>query len=368
MTWQATETSRPQPRRGLASIGHGAQRGDEFPYGLEPIIGGHNRTMTTAINLAVNGEARVQEADDPDVPLLCSLRDQLDRLPAPRRIVFGRSARCRWSNPIWAACAVMAACWSGQCLAQLVTAESNTELSKETENPVTRHITVPIQYDADFNVGPYQATKDTFKLDQAVVPIEFSDDWALITRTKLPAYVQPPLKSGEHWESGLTNGYTTFFLSPEHGQGFYWGIGPVLSYPSATNAAVGVNKWGSGPSVAFVKKDKSPWVYGAVINNIWSFGGPPGSRDRTNSLFVNPFVSYHFGDGWSIGSSPGVTANWLSQAGQTWTVPIGGGFGKALRLVGQPIVLSVDCYYNAIRPQSSNDSWQFQFTLTLVFS
>jgi NAD(P)-dependent dehydrogenase (short-subunit alcohol dehydrogenase family) len=86
----------------------------------------------------------------------------------------------------------------------------------------------------------------------------------------------------DHWAAGLSNGYTTFFLSPEHGEGFYWGVGPVLYYPSATNSTVGVNKWGSGPSAAFIKKDESPWVFGAVANNIWSVGGPPGSSDRTN--------------------------------------------------------------------------------------
>jgi hypothetical protein len=33
-----------------------------------------------------------------------------------------------------------------------------------------------------------------------------------------------------------------------------------------------------------------------VVNNIWSFGGPPHSSDRTNQLFFNPIVDYHFGD------------------------------------------------------------------------
>lgn len=56
---------------------------------------------------------------------------------------------------------------------------------------------------------------------------------------------------------------------------------------------------GSDPSLAFVRENgDSPWVFGAVVNNIWSFGGPPGSSDRTNSLLDNPFISYHFGDGW----------------------------------------------------------------------
>jgi hypothetical protein len=156
-----------------------------------------------------------------------------------------------------------AAFWSGQSLAQAPAPPSDTELSKDVENPVTRQITLPLRYEADFNDGAYKATKDTFEIDQAVVPFRLNEDWALITRTKLPLEALPPKKLGDHWAFGLSNGYTTFFLSPEHGEGFYWGAGPVLYYPSATNSALGVNKWGSGPSAAFVKKDESPWVFGA---------------------------------------------------------------------------------------------------------
>jgi len=152
----------------------------------------------------------------------------------------------------------------------------------------------------------------------------------------------------------------------KHGEGFYWGVGPVLYYPSATNAALGVNKRGSGPSVAFVKKDESPWLFGAVANNIWSFGGPPGSSDRTNQLLLNPFVSYHFDEGWSVGSSPNITTNWINSGGK-WTVPVGGGFGKVVRLGEQPIKLDLDAYYNAIRPKAANETWLLQVTVTFQF-
>jgi hypothetical protein len=260
----------------------------------------------------------------------------------------------------------MAALWSGQSMAQSAAPLSDTELSKEIENPVTRRITLPLRYEADFLDGAYKATKDTFSIDQAVVPFRLNEDWALITRTKLPAEVQPPKNLGDHWAAGLSNGYTTFFLSPEHGEGFYWGVGPVLYYPTATNLTVGVNKWGSGPSAAFIKEDQSPWVFGAVVNNIWSFGGPPGSSDRTNQLLLNPILSYHFADGWSVGSSPNITTNWIA-SGSKWTVPVGGGFGKAVRLGEQPIKLDVDAYYNAIRPKAGNETWLLQVTLTFQF-
>jgi hypothetical protein len=251
--------------------------------------------------------------------------------------------------------------------AQPATAISNTDASKESEDPVTRWITLPLRYEADFLDGPYKATKDTFEIDQAVLPFRLSDDWALITRTKFPVIVQPPKKTGDSWQSGLSNGYTTFFLSPEHGEGFFWGAGPVLYYPSATNSAVGVNKWGSGPSVAFVVKDEGPWVFGAVVNNIWSFGGPAPNSDRTNQFLLNPFVSYHLGDGWALGSSPNITANWIATGGK-WTVPVGGGLSKVIQVGSQRLKLAVDAYYNAIRPMAGFETWTLQFTLTFLFA
>jgi len=256
--------------------------------------------------------------------------------------------------------------WSSHSLAQPLDQTSDTEWSKEAVNPVARHITVPLRYEAEFQDGPYKATKSTFELDQAIVPFRLNEDWALITRTKMPFVAEPPKKLGDHWTSGLGNGYTTFFLSPEHGAGLYWGAGPVLYYPSATNSVLGVHRWGTGPSVAVVRKDEGPWVLGAVVNNIWSFGGSSSTGDRTDSFLLNPFVSYHFDEGWSVGSSPNITANWIGKDGK-WTVPIGGGLAKVVRLGDQPVKLAVDTYYNAIRPKAGNDTWLVQFTVTVLF-
>jgi hypothetical protein len=163
----------------------------------------------------------------------------------------------------------LALLWAGQALAQSTTPLSNTEASKEAENPVSRQITLPLRYQADFLDGADMLTKSTFEVDQAIVPFRLNDDWSLITRTKLPFEALPPKKAGDSWADGLSNGYTTFFLSPEHGRDFYWGVGPVLYYP-ATNAMLGATKPGSGPSIAFIHKDAGPWVFGLVANKIWT--------------------------------------------------------------------------------------------------
>jgi hypothetical protein len=255
--------------------------------------------------------------------------------------------------------------WAGEALAQATPPLSNDEVSKETDNPVSRQITLPLLFQADFLDGAEYLTKSTFEVDQAIVPFRLNDDWSLITRTKLPAEALPPVKAGGSWNDGLGNGYTTFFLSPEHGRDFYWGVGPVLSYPAA-NAMLGATAFGSGPSIAFMHQDVGPWVYGLVANNIWTFGRVAGGN-ATNQMLLNPFLSYHFADGWALGSSPDITANWIAP-GNKWTVPLGGAVSKVVRIGELPLKLEVAAYYNAIRPIASQDPWQFQTTLTFVFS
>jgi hypothetical protein len=285
-------------------------------------------------------------------------------------VVFGAAqGSCRVAKSCSAVLLTIATLWSTQSLAQTASSASDatlsdTQLSKDSENPITRQITLPLRYEADFRNGADKATRDQFQISQAVVPFSLSAEWALITRTKLTLIVQPPRKRGDHWATGLGNGYTTFFLSPAYGGGFYLGAGPLLYYP-ATNSSVGVTEWGSGPSVAFLKRDEGPWVLGSVINNIWSFGGPPTSN-RTNSMLLNPIVSYHFGNGWAVGSSPNITSNWIA-SGAKWTVPVGGSFSKTVELGAQPIKFALESYYNAIRPASGNDTWLLQFTVTFVF-
>ena len=84
-------------------------------------------------------------------------------------------------------------------------------------------------------------------------------------------------------------------------------------------------------------------------------------------MLLNPIIGYHFGDGWALSSSPEITANWIAN-GNKWTVPIGGGVSKVVRLGELPLKLGLFAYYNAVRPNADQDPWQLQATLTFVFS
>ena len=81
----------------------------------------------------------------------------------------------------------------------------------------------------------------------------------------------------------------------------------------------------------------------------------------------------NLGDHWAHGLSNGPSAprrrsqRTGSRAAGSGPVPVGGGFGEAFQLGGQPMKLDLDAYYNAIRPKAGNETWLLQAKLTFVF-
>ncbi len=63
-------------------------------------------------------------------------------------------------------------------------------LAKATQNPVASLISVPLQNNSNFNVGPYHRTQDIFNI-QPVIPKRISENWMLITRIIQPIVWQP---------------------------------------------------------------------------------------------------------------------------------------------------------------------------------
>ncbi len=143
-----------------------------------------------------------------------------------------------------------------------------------------------------------------------------------------------------------------------------WGVGPSAVFPSATNDLLGSDKWSAGPgAVVFVSKP--PFTYGALVNNVWSFAGDSDAPD-VNQFLLQPFFNLNLSDGWSVGTSPVITANWEAADDDRWTLPLGGGVGKLFRLGELPIQANLRAYYNAVKPDAGAD-WQLQFQWTFLF-
>lgn len=205
-----------------------------------------------------------------------------------------------------------------------------------------------------------------------MIPVPLSKDLLLVTRTIVPLVSQPTagidpttqeLRPGNP-TFGLGDINPQFFFVPKTGSNLTWGVGPTFLLPTATNDVLGTGKWGAGPN-GVVVWTKGKWLVGALVNQIWSFAGD-GDRSDVSQFLVQPFVNYSLPDGWTIGTSPSITANWNAAAEDKWTVPLGASVSKLLAISNQPVSVALAGYYNVERPTSGPD-WTLRFTFTLLF-
>jgi hypothetical protein len=253
--------------------------------------------------------------------------------------------------------------------------ESNTEeLAKKTQNPVADLISVPLQSNWNFGAGSRDKTIYVLNI-QPVIPISISQEWNLITRVITPVINQPSLFRGTNGATGLGDINPTLFLSPAGPGALIWGFGPTMTLPTATDRDLGSGKWSIGPAVVALTMH-GHWVYGALLNNQWSFAG--WGDKPVNTMLLQWFVNYNLPDGWYLTTSPIVTADWKAdKAGNVWTVPLGGGVGKLFRL-GQilplqgdpiaklPINTQIGAYGNVAKPEFGPD-WQLRFQIQFLF-
>lgn len=128
--------------------------------------------------------------------------------------------------------------------------ESNTDLAEKTQNPVADLISIPLQNNANFGIGPNNRMQNLLNV-QPVIPINLNPEWNLITRTLMPIIKQPDVRT----------------------------------------------------------TDDNTWGLGAIANQVWSIGGN-NDRPNTSSFFTQPFINYNLSDGWYLTSAPIITADW----------------------------------------------------------
>lgn len=245
-----------------------------------------------------------------------------------------------------------------------VKAEVDTKaLAEAAQNPVANMISLPLQNNTSFGVGPGDDTQNVLNI-QPVVPLSLSEDWNLITRTILPVIYQPAMVEGGDSEFGLGDINATLFVSPAKPGKLIWGVGPVFSLPTATDDVLGTDKWSAGPSVIALTI-QGPWVIGGLVSNQWSFAGDDDRAD-VNSFLFQYFVNYNMDDGWYLSSAPIITANWEADSGNQWTIPFGGGFGKIFKIGKQAMNAQLQSFYNVETPDGGAD-WSIRFQLQFLF-
>ena len=239
------------------------------------------------------------------------------------------------------------------------------DLAKAAQNPIASMISLPIQYNANLNAGPGDRTQHVLNI-QPVIPISLNTDWNLITRTVVPL-ISAPVPGSDRTE-GVGDLQLSMFLSPAHSQGWIWGAGLIVQAPTASDDQLGQGKWGLGPTAVALRIEKgTPWVYGALFNNVWSVSGD-SDRASVNQMLIQPFINYNFpkAPGRYLSFSPIITANWQAASGEKWTVPLGLSIGQIMKFGTQPVNLQAGAYYSVERPTGAPD-WNVRLQLQFLF-
>lgn len=229
------------------------------------------------------------------------------------------------------------------------------------QNPIADLISLPFQNNTSFGIDPGNRTQNVLNI-QPVYPIN-AGSFNIITRTIVPLVSQPV--GADETDFGLGDILFTAFFSPNNGKALTWGVGPAISFPTATENTLGFGKWSAGPSLVALTQTSGGWTIGGLINNVWSFAGQSDRAD-VNFMTFQPFVSLSLPKSWTVSVAPILTSNWEAPSGEQWTVPLGGGVSKVVPFGKLPVNLSFQAYYNVERP-TFGPEWSTRFVVAFVF-
>jgi len=248
-------------------------------------------------------------------------------------------------------------------LAQEAQGTQNQEaLAKAAQNPIANLISLPLQNNTDFGLGPEDGTRNVLNI-QPVWPFHLGESWNLITRTIVPVVSQPGFAPEQEQKNGLGDTTFTAFFSPQNSGSWTWGVGPVFLLPTSTDDRLGVGEWGAGASAVFLTMPGS-WVVGSLFSNVRTFGDD--SDPKVNLFTWQYFINYNFGEGWYLTSAPIMTADWEADSNNRWAVPLGGGLGKVFRLGKLPVNANAQAYSFVEAPAGGPD-WQLRLQVQFLF-
>ena len=241
---------------------------------------------------------------------------------------------------------------------------SASELNRKLTNPVSDIWSIESQFNNfELNNGHWNNNWNF----QPVLPVSLTKDWNLITRPVMPWYNIVPHETSPNEfarDAGLGDLTLLELLSPANSGNWVLGAGPTAIFPTATSHFTGQGKWQLGPSVVVGYLTKQYFI-GVFPQQWWSVGGEH-SRPDTNQMNLQPIATLFFEQGWSVGYSGNILANWNAPSEDVWTVPIGVGVAKVMKLGRLPVKVELAVQYMPVHFRISGQEWNVQVEITPV--
>jgi hypothetical protein len=258
--------------------------------------------------------------------------------------------------------------------------ESLTELNKKLSNPISELWSISFQQN-NYKIVTVPGQEDRWNSNlnfQPVLPVSLTADWNLITRPVITLFNSIPYPS-MHENAAIgqpevdIQRTTTFgdailmeMLAPSQAVTGNWllGFGPTFIFPTAGSDYTGQGKWQVGPAAVFGYLSQK-WILGVFVQNWTSFAGD-SDRQNVNQMNLQPLASYFLPDGWNIGYSGNILANWEADSDEVWTVPIGFGISKVVRFGRFPVKIGLGLQWMPIHPDSFGQQWNVQLSVSPV--
>jgi hypothetical protein len=154
-------------------------------------------------------------------------------------------------------------------------------------------------------------------------------------------------------------------LPGAHEQKTHLGVGPVLTFPTASNPILGSEQYTAGPGVHF-STEIGRLTAGFFLWQSWGFGEAAG-QTTVNQLFGKPFLIYEVSEKWNLVYIPlGMSHSWDAPSGDNWTVPVGGGVRRLFEIRGQKMGLQFQAFDYVAR-KSKDPEWELRATIEFLF-
>jgi hypothetical protein len=206
-----------------------------------------------------------------------------------------------------------------------LSAQGEDNSAAQANNPLANMTAFNLQ---NYYMGDLSGTDETanqFWLRFAK-PISIGDtDW--LVRASLPINTFPTLPNGDKKTGvGDLNIFAAYLIDTGN-PAVSFGFGPQITMPTASNDALGSEKWSAGFANVLFNASSAKFQYGYLLTWQASFAGDDDRSDVNMGAF-QPFAFYQLGEGTYLRAAPIWQYNFENN---DYNVPLGIGIGQVLK-------------------------------------
>ncbi|RLT96054.1 MAG: hypothetical protein D9N14_14040 [Ketobacter sp.] len=243
----------------------------------------------------------------------------------------------------------------------LAWAETDNRAAAQANNPLANMTAFNVQ---DYYIGDLSDTDKT--ANQAWLrfakPFSLGDsNWLL--RASLP-FNRFPVGPGGSSESGIgdLNLFTAYLIDTGN-PAISFGVGPQLTAPTATEDAVGSEKWSAGLVNVLFNATSAQFQFGYLLSWQHSFAGED-DRDTVNVGAFQPFGMYQLGGGTYLRAAPIWVYNFENDH---YSVPVGIGIGQVFKQQKTVYNLFIEPQFSLADDGPGQPQWQVYMGLNMQF-